>query len=124
MEHSRNPAHGNDRMLRFAPTAPAGHSPEETAKHVGQSALDLIHQVAIALEANDARTGVVVRRAIDELNLADERIRALETRALSAESRANEAEKWLVRLRDAIREKLAAGRIDDARPAPGRSLAA
>jgi hypothetical protein len=124
MEHSRDPAHGNDWMLRFAPTAPGCHSCEETAKHAGQRALDLIHQVAIAIESNDARTEAAVQRAIDELNVAEERIRTLETRALSAESRANEAEKWLVRLHGAIQEKLADGRIDDARPAPGRSLAA
>jgi hypothetical protein len=124
MEQGRNPTHGNDWMLRFAPTTPATHSPEETAKHVGQSALDLIHQVAIAIESNDARTEAVVQRAIDELNIAEERIRTLETRALSAEACANEAEKWLVHLHDAIQEKLADNRIDDARLAPRRSLAA
>jgi hypothetical protein len=124
MEHSRNPTRGTDRVLRFAPTAPTRHSPEETAKHAGQSALDLIHQVAIVITSNEARAEAIVQRAIDELKAAEERIKGLEARALSAEARANEAEKWLVRLHDAIQEKIADGRIDDARLAPARPLVA
>jgi hypothetical protein len=124
MEHSRNPAHGTDRVLRLAPTAPGRHFPEDAAKHAGQSALDLIHQVAVVITSNEARAEAIVQRAIDELKAAEERISSLEARALSAESRANEAEKWLVRLHNAIQEKLANGRLDDARPGGARPQAA
>jgi hypothetical protein len=102
MEHSRNPTRGADRVLRFAPTAPTRHFPEEAAKHAGQSALDLIHQVAIVITSNEARAEAIVQRAIDELKAAEERIKGLEARALSAEARANEAEQWLVRLHDPL----------------------
>jgi hypothetical protein len=121
MEYSRNSARGTDRVVRFAPTR---HAPDDTVKHTGQSALDLIHQVAVVVTSNEARAEAIVQRAIDELKAAEERIRALETRTLEAESRANEAEKWLVRLHDAIQEKLAYGRVDDSRPAAARPMAA
>jgi hypothetical protein len=124
MEHSRNPIRGTDRVLRFSPAGPGRHPPEETIKHTGQSALDLINQVAVVVASNEARAEAILQRAINELKGAEERIRALESRALSAESRANEAEKWLVRLHDAIQEKLADGRIDDVHPESGRSMAA
>jgi hypothetical protein len=124
MEPSRNATRGTDGVLRPAPTAPARHFPEDTAKHVGQSTLDLIHQVAIVLDSNDARMGVTLERAIDEVKAAEERIRSLEARALSAESRATEAEKWLMRLNDAIREKLVNGRMDDAHSVRPRTVAA
>jgi hypothetical protein len=124
MEQSRNPAsRGTDRVLRFAPPAPDHRFPQETVKHAGQSALDLIHQVAIVLKSNEARTEAIVQRAIDELKAAEERIKALEARALNAESRASEAEKWLLRLRDAVQEKLADGRMDEAFGAPARHVA-
>jgi hypothetical protein len=124
MEHSRNPARGTDRVLRFAPAAPVRHSPENPPRHAGQSALDLIHQVAIVITSNEARAEAIVQRAIDELKAAEERIRALEARALNAESRANEAEKWLLRLHDAIQEKLIDGRMDDTLGGVARTLAA
>lgn len=124
MEHSRNPARGTDRVLRFGPAAPARQFPEDAAKQAGESALDLVHQVAIAIKSNEARTEAIVQRAIDELKAAEERIKMLEARALHAESRASEAEKWLLRLHDAIQEKLADGRMEDARTAPLRPLAA
>jgi hypothetical protein len=124
MDHSRNPPRGADRILRFSPTAPARQLPEDPAKHAGQSALDLIHQVAIVIRSNEARTEAIVQRAIDELKGAEERIKALEARALNAEARANEAEKWLMRLHDAVQEKLAEGRTDDAAAAHLRPLAA
>ena len=124
MEHSRNPARGTDRVLRFATTAPARPLSEESTQHAGQSALDLIHQVAIVMTSNEARAEAIVQRAIDELKAAEERIKRLEAHVLSAEARANEAEKWLVRLHDAIQEKIADGRIDDARPALARPLVA
>jgi hypothetical protein len=104
MEHSRKPAHSTDRILRSAPTAPARQSPEETTNHAGQSALDLIRQVAIAIESNDTRTKATLQQLINEITVAEERIRELETRALSAESRATEAEKWLVLLHDSLRQ--------------------
>jgi hypothetical protein len=122
MEQSRN--RGTDRVLRLAPAAPSHHHPEDATKHSGQTALDLVHQVAVAIAQNEARAEGIVQRAINELKAAEERIRALETRALNAESRANEAEKWLARLHDAIQEKLADGRLDQARRTAGTSKAA
>ena len=124
MEQSRNPARGTDRVLRLAPATPSHHHPEETTKHTGQTALDLVHQVAVAIAQNEARAEGIVQRAINELKAAEERIRALETRALSAESRANEAERWLLRLHDAIQEKLADSRLDQAGRTTATSKAA
>ena len=125
MEHYRNPnSRATDRVVRLAPGIAAHRSPDENAKHAGQSALDLIHQVAIVLKSNEARTEAIVQRAIDELKAAEDRIRALEGRALNAETRANEAEKWLLRLHEAIQEKLAAGRMDEPGAAGARHLAA
>jgi hypothetical protein len=111
VETIMEPSREAEKIVRFARAPGAGASTagirDQAAKQTGQAALDLVHQVAAVIKANEARTETIVQRAIEELKAAEARIRALEARALEAETRANEAEKWLMRLHEAIQEKLA-----------------
>jgi hypothetical protein len=114
-----------DKILRLATKDQAIDSPSgEPARFTGQASLDLLHQVAAVIRTNEARTDAVLQRAIDELKAAEGRIKALEARALQAETRAREAERWLARLHEAMQDKLAEWRTDEASYASGRRSAA
>jgi hypothetical protein len=124
----REPNLGIDKILRFARAQREQGvllpGRDEVTKETGQAALDLVHQVAAVIRANEARTETVVQRAIEELRSAEARIKALEARALAAETRASEAEKWLMRLHEAIQDKLADWSGKGQRGAPPRHMAA
>lgn len=76
----------------------------------GQAALDLVHQVADTISVTENRIETLLVRALEQLRTMEERNKALEARALQAETRAREAEKWLVRLHVEIEEKFTSWR--------------
>jgi hypothetical protein len=76
----------------------------------GQAALDLVHQVADTISMTEGRIETLLVRALEQLRTMEERNRALEQRLAQAETRAREAEKWLVRLHVEIEDKFTSWR--------------
>jgi hypothetical protein len=71
----------------------------------GQAALDLMSQVADTISQTENRIETLLVRALEQLKAMEDRNRVLEERAVSAETRAREAEKWLMRLHVAMEDK-------------------
>jgi hypothetical protein len=100
---------GVENILRMgrgepAPASPANRDGELTRK--GQAALDLVHQVADTISATENRIETLLVRALEQLKTMEDRNRELEARAVEAENRAREAEKWLMRLHVEMEDKL------------------
>jgi len=106
----RSSLSGVENILRMgrgepAPAAqPAIREGELTRK--GQAALDLVHQVADTISATENRIETLLVRALEQLKTMEDRNRELEARVVEAESRAREAEKWLLRLHLEMEDKL------------------
>lgn len=88
-----------------APANPVPRDPELSRR--GQAALDLVAQVADTLSATENRIETLLVRALEQLKAMEDRNRVLEERAIQAEARAREAEKWLMRLHLEMEDKLA-----------------
>src|SRR5437016_14573324 len=105
----RNSLAGVENILRMGrgEPAPAPHpvarDGELTRK--GQAALDLVSQVADTISATENRIETLLVRALEQLKTMEDRNRALEARAIEAEARAREAEKWLMRLHVEMEDK-------------------
>jgi hypothetical protein len=100
---------GVENILRMGrgepvPASPANRDGELTRK--GQAALDLVHQVADTISATENRIETLLVRALEQLKTMEDRNRELEARAVEAENRAREAEKWLMRLHVEMEDKL------------------
>ncbi len=76
----------------------------------GQAALDLVHKVADTITVTEGRIETLLVRALEQLRTMEERNRVLEQRVAQAETRAREAEKWLVRLHIEIEDKFTSWR--------------
>jgi hypothetical protein len=72
----------------------------------GQAALDMVHQVGDTISAMETRFETHLVQALETLNIAEDRNRALEARAAQAEARALEAEKWLKRVHNAMEDRI------------------
>ena len=71
----------------------------------GQAALDLVAQVADTISQTENRIETLLVRALEQLKTMEDRNKVLEERAIAAEVRAREAEKWLMRLHVEMEEK-------------------
>jgi hypothetical protein len=103
---------------------PGAGEQDEMARQAARATLETVEQAAEVFRASEAHIRAVAQRAIDELAAAQDRIRSLEARVLKAETRAREAEKWLLRLNESIRETLAEWRGEDGIGGDGFSTAA
>ncbi|MGZ6006706.1 MAG: hypothetical protein ACXWKS_04520, partial [Rhizomicrobium sp.] len=65
-----------------------------------------VHQVADTISATENRIETLLVRALEQLKTMEDRNRELEARAIEAENRAREAEKWLMRLHVEMEDKL------------------
>lgn len=74
----------------------------------GQAVLDLVSQVADSITTTETRIETLLTRALGQLRTLEERNQELEERAMAAETKAREAEKWLVRLHNEMEAKLTA----------------
>jgi hypothetical protein len=81
----------------------------------GQAALDLVSQVADTISATENRIETLLVRALEQLKTMEDRNRILEERAIQAETRAREAEKWLMRLHVEMEDKFTAWKGAQAR---------
>jgi hypothetical protein len=109
---------GVENILRMgrgeqAPANPAIRDGELTRK--GQAALDLVHQVADTISATENRIETLLVRALEQLKTMEDRNRVLEARAVEAENRAREAEKWLLRLHVEMEDKFTSWKGEQAR---------
>jgi hypothetical protein len=109
---------GVENILRMgrgeqAPTNPVARDGELTRK--GQAALDLVHQVADTISATESRIETLLVRALEQLKTMEDRNRVLEARAVEAENRAREAEKWLLRLHVEMEDKFTSWKGEQAR---------
>jgi hypothetical protein len=105
---ARSSLTGAENILRIgrgghAPANPAVRDGELTRK--GQAALDLVSQVADTISATENRIETLLVRALEQLKTMEDRNRELEARAIQAEARAREAEKWLMRLHVEMEDK-------------------
>lgn len=75
-------------------------------KRAAEETLDAVARATEAFRANEQRARTAVQHAAEELAGAKDRIRALEARALKAEVRAKEAERWLLRVQQSVAEML------------------
>jgi chromosome segregation ATPase len=82
-------------------------------KHAAEETLEAVARATEAFRANEQRARTAVQHAAEELAGARAHIRALEARALKAEVRAKEAERWLLRVQQSVAEMLV-----DWQPAP------
>jgi hypothetical protein len=98
------------RIGRGDQPAPSTLLRESDVSIKGQRALDLVGQVAETISATEGRIERLLTRALDQLRVMEERNRTLETRAVQAELRAREAEKWLMRLQVEMADKLVPGK--------------
>jgi hypothetical protein len=85
----------------------AAPADDETFKQAAQTTLATVERAVGVFRANEARAETLAHRAIEQLAVANDRIRELEARALKAEVRAKEAERWLLRLQKSVEETLA-----------------
>jgi hypothetical protein len=104
-----------------APANPALRDVELTRK--GQAALDLVSQVADTINATENRIETLLVRALDQLKQMEDRNRVLEERAVAAETRAREAEKWLMRLHVEMEDKFTSWKGAQARNLAGSAAA-
>jgi len=105
---ARSSLTGAENILRIgrgerATANPAVRDGELTRK--GQAALDLVTQVADTISATENRIETLLVRALEQLKTMEDRNRELEARAIQAEARAREAEKWLMRLHVEMEDK-------------------
>ena len=118
---------GAENILRIgrgeqAPANPAVRDGELNRK--GQAALDLVSQVADTISATENRIETLLVRALEQLKTMEDRNRALEARAVQAEARAREAEKWLMRLHVEMEDKFTSWKGAQARNLAGSAEAA
>jgi hypothetical protein len=71
----------------------------------GQAALDLVAQVADTISQTENRIETLLVRALEQLKTMEDRNKVLEERAIAADARAREAEKWLMRLHLEMEDK-------------------
>jgi xanthine dehydrogenase molybdopterin-binding subunit B len=76
------------------------------AQRSGQAIISLLQQAADVARRNEERAKAQALQLGDELRIAEERIHALETRLRHFETRAAEAEQWLMRIHDEVKERL------------------
>jgi hypothetical protein len=101
-----------ENILRLG-RAPASGTPaarEGDVNRKGQAALDLVNAVADTITVTEGRIETLLVRALEQLRTMEERNRVLEQRAVHAEARAREAEKWLMRVHVEIEEKFTSWR--------------
>lgn len=117
---------GAENILRMgrgeqAPANPVLRDGELMRK--GQAALDLVSQVADTINATENRIETLLVRALDQLKQMEDRNRVLEERAAAAETRAREAEKWLMRLHVEMEDKFTSWKGAQARNLSGSAAA-
>jgi len=115
---------GAENILRLSRESPAEIpvARDGEVHRKGQAALDLVNQVADTITMTEGRVETLLVRALDQLRAMEERNRALEQQLKAAETRAREAEKWLVRLHIEIEDKFTSWK--GGRPESGGAAAA
>ena len=109
---------GVENILRMGRGEPASASPavrDSELTRKGQAALDLVHQVADTISATENRIETLLVRALEQLKTMEDRNRILEERAIEAENRAREAEKWLLRLHVEMEDKFTSWKGEQSR---------
>lgn len=83
-----------------------GRPEGNAAQRSGQAIISLLQQAADVARRNEERAKAQALQLADELRIAEERIHALETRLRHFETRAADAEQWLMRIHDEVQERL------------------
>ena len=109
VENLRSSAENILRLGRIpSPEIPVAREGEVNRK--GQAALDLVNAVADTINLTEGRIETLLTRALEQLRTMEERNRVLEQQLKAAETRARDAEKWLVRLHIEIEDKFTSWR--------------
>ncbi|MCC7348187.1 MAG: hypothetical protein IT538_12375 [Variibacter sp.] len=91
METMRDPARNND---------------ANSAQRSGQAIVSLLQQAADVAKRNEERAKAQALHLAEELRASEERCRQMEARLRHFETRAAEAENWLLRIYDEIQDRL------------------
>jgi hypothetical protein len=91
-----------------------GRPPEEhdVVRGVAQSTLQTVERAAAAFRNKEAQVHSLAQHAIEQLAMANNRIRELEGQLVRTEARAKEAERWLLKLQASVQETLAEWQAD------------
>lgn len=82
-----------------------GRSSADPARSAGQAAVALVQRAAELAKTAEQRAEQIAEHAIAELQQARNEIRSLEARLVDSETRAREAEKWILRIHQSIEEQ-------------------
>src|SRR4051794_18667460 len=121
----RNSLADVENILRMGRGEPASTNPalRDELMRKGQAALDLVSHVADTISATENRIETLLVRALEQLKTMEDRNRMLEARAIEAEARAREAEKWLMRLHVEMEDKFTSWKGAQARDLAGSAAA-
>jgi hypothetical protein len=122
VENLRSSAENILRLGR-APASEAPSAREGDVNRKGQAALDLVHAVADTISVTEGRIETLLVRALEQLKAMEDRNSVLEARAVEAEARAREAEKWLMRLHVEMEDKFTSWKGAQARNLAGSAAA-
>lgn len=91
-----------------------GRQPEETdlIRGAAQSTLQTVERAAATFRTKEAQVHSLAQHAIEQLAMANNRIRELEAQLVRTEARAKEAERWLLKLQASVQETLAEWQAD------------
>ena len=85
---------------------PARNSDANSAQRSGQAIVSLLQQAADVAKRNEERAKAQALHLAEELRASEERCRQMEARLRHFETRAAEAESWLLRIYDEIQDRL------------------
>jgi hypothetical protein len=86
--------------------APPSTGPDDKVRQAGEEALTLTTTYSKLVADNEARATALVQRALNELTAAKVEIEALKLRVGQAEERADNAEAYVMRLHEALKEQV------------------
>jgi hypothetical protein len=97
--------------------------PDSDPQQTGQATLELLQRAVDKIQTREAKAHEMVRRAFEELKTVRAEACEWEARAMQAEKRAEDAERWLMRLHETIQDSLHPWHSDPAHAAKLASAA-
>ena len=105
------------RSVPFEPKLNVRSGAADPLDAAGQTILDVIHQAAVAAEANNQQAREVAHKLSAQLRAAEDRIRELEASVSHHQDRADRSERWLYQISVEIEQSFFA-RENGPRPQP------
>jgi len=107
----------SESVVPFEPKLNVRSGAADPLDAAGQTILDVIHQAAVAAEANNQQAREVAHKLSAQLRAAEDRIRELEANVSHHQDRADRSERWLYQISVEIEQSFFA-RENGPRPQP------